>query len=67
MKPNEKCDVYSVGVLLWEISSGQPPFKNELYDASLIMRIVNGYRENIVPDTPLDYSNLYIGKYNLWF
>ncbi|CAB4379848.1 unnamed protein product [Rhizophagus irregularis] len=64
MKPNEKCDVYSVGVLLWEISSGQPPFKNELYDASLIMRIVNGYRENIVPDTPLDYSNLYIECWN---
>ncbi|RGB25544.1 kinase-like domain-containing protein [Rhizophagus diaphanus] len=64
MKQNEKCDVYSVGVLLWEISSGQPPFKNELYDASLIMRIVNGYRENIVPGTPLDYSNLYIECWN---
>ena len=23
---NEKSDVYSVGILLWEISSGRPPF-----------------------------------------
>jgi hypothetical protein len=65
MKPNEKCDVYSIGVLLWEISSGQPPFKDELYDASLIMRIVDGYREKTVQDTPPDYSSLYTGKYDL--
>jgi serine/threonine protein kinase len=26
---NEKSDVYSVGVLLWEISSGKPPFYAE--------------------------------------
>ncbi|GBC06381.1 hypothetical protein RclHR1_00680025 [Rhizophagus clarus] len=64
MRPNEKCDIYSVGVLMWEISSGQPPFKDDLYDASLIMRVVNGYREKIVSDTPLDYSNLYIECWN---
>ena len=58
-------DVYSIGVLLWEISSGQRPF-NELgdtYDVSLAMRISKGYRESIVPDTPVDYSKLYSGKY----
>jgi hypothetical protein len=26
---NEKSDVYSVGVLLWEISSGNLPFEKE--------------------------------------
>ena len=26
---NEKSDVYSIGILLWEISSGQPPFKGD--------------------------------------
>ncbi|PKY56236.1 hypothetical protein RhiirA4_476371 [Rhizophagus irregularis] len=39
---NEKSDVYSVGVLLWEISSGKPPFyvKGESYDCSLVFQIV---------------------------
>ncbi|GBC04576.1 hypothetical protein RclHR1_05750008 [Rhizophagus clarus] len=61
---NEKNDVYSIGVLLWKISSGRPPFDNELYDANLIKKILQGYRETIVPDTPADYSNLYIECWN---
>ena len=33
---NEKSDIYSIGVLLWEIYSGQPPFyaEGEQYDVS---------------------------------
>lgn len=62
---NKKSDVYSIGVLLWEISSGQPPFKDQLYDSSLVMQISQGYREAIVSDTPSNYSNLYIGNYDL--
>ena len=62
---NKKSDVYSIGVLLWEISSGRPPFHlYGNYDISLVMRIVQGDRETIVPGTPTDYSNLYTGKYN---
>jgi serine/threonine protein kinase len=64
---NEKSDVYSIGVLSWEISSGKPPFYSESvpYDISLAIQIVHGYRETIVSGTPVDYSNLYTGKYNL--
>ena len=61
---NEKSDVYSIGVLLWEISSGHSPFKDESHDATLALQILQGRRETIVPDTPIDYSNLYTGKYN---
>ncbi|PKY44302.1 kinase-like protein [Rhizophagus irregularis] len=42
---NKKSDVYSVGVLLWEISSGRPPFDNEPYDIALAMEIFSGRRE----------------------
>ena len=59
---NEKSDVYSVGVLLWEISSGQLPFGVSC-DVNLAIQIVHGHRETIAPDTPTEYSNIYTGKY----
>ncbi|POG81256.1 kinase-like domain-containing protein [Rhizophagus irregularis DAOM 181602=DAOM 197198] len=58
---NEKSDVYSVGVLLWEISNGQPPFyvEGERYDIGLIREISQGLRETVVPGTPENYENIY--------
>ena len=63
---NEKSDVYSVGVLLWEISSGVPPFHDEDNDMGLIYVISQGRRETTIPDTPADYANLYTGKYSVY-
>jgi serine/threonine protein kinase len=65
LKLNEKSDVYSIGVLLWEISSGCPPFHEENYDLSLMYKISQGRREEIISNTPNEYSNLYTGRYNL--
>ncbi|GBC04279.1 hypothetical protein RclHR1_00560006 [Rhizophagus clarus] len=59
---NKKSDVYSVGVLLWEISSGQEPFKsyNDTHsESALAIRIANGEREIPVFGTPVDYINIY--------
>ncbi|GBB83121.1 hypothetical protein RclHR1_00010003 [Rhizophagus clarus] len=53
-----KSDIYSVAMLMWEISSGKPPFFNYEYDYDLIMNIINGIRPKIVPGTPLKYKNL---------
>jgi hypothetical protein len=63
LKSNEKSDIYSIGVLLWEISSGIPPFREENYDFSLMYKISQGRRETIIPNTPNDYANLYTGNY----
>src|ERR1051326_6063485 len=63
---NKKSDVYSIGTLLWEISSGQPPFKDEFY-ISLALRILAGLREKVIPGTPEDYVKIYTDKYNLRF
>ncbi|RGB42763.1 kinase-like domain-containing protein [Rhizophagus diaphanus] len=51
-------DIYSIGMLTWEISSGQPPFINFENDYYLAMNIINGMRPKIVPGTPLEYKEL---------
>ena len=63
-KLNKKSDVYSVGVLMWKISSGRRPFYAEgvKYDINLILSIHNGEREKIIDDTPSEYHKLYTGN-----
>ena len=63
---NEKSNVYSIGILLWEISSGVPPFHKEDNDMGLIYGISQGKRETTIPNTPADYVNLYTGKYSVY-
>ncbi|PKK72254.1 hypothetical protein RhiirC2_680189, partial [Rhizophagus irregularis] len=45
-------------MLMWEISSGQPPFIYYEHDYDLALMIVNGIRPKVVPGTPLEYVNL---------
>ena len=61
-KLNKESDVYSIGVLLWKISSGYKPFKDKDYDATLILSILGGFRERIIDGTPAEYSKLYTGN-----
>jgi serine/threonine protein kinase len=53
-----KSDIYSVAMLMWEISSGQPPFINYEHNNDLAIKIVNGIRPKVVPGTPSEYENL---------
>ena len=62
-KLSKESDVYSIGVLLWQISSGYEPFKGKDYDIRLAISIHDGLREEIIDGTPIEYSNLYQGKY----
>jgi serine/threonine protein kinase len=66
---NEKIDIYSVGVLFWEISSGQPPFytysEDGRYNLGLVLEIMEGLREQPIPNTPVDYVKIYTGMYSL--
>jgi serine/threonine protein kinase len=64
-KSRKLYDVYSLGVLFWEISSGHPPFKDRDYDQFLMSAIANGARETMVAGTPDDYYKLYTGNYKI--
>ncbi|GES75235.1 kinase-like domain-containing protein [Rhizophagus clarus] len=57
-KYNEKSDIYSLGVLMWELSSGVPPFINESENV-LKYSLISGRREKPIPDTPDEYLKLY--------
>src|SRR6266498_5620766 len=53
-----KSDIYSIAMLMWEISSGQPPFINNEHDCNLAINIINGMRPKIVSEIPLEYKSL---------
>ncbi|RIB28352.1 kinase-like domain-containing protein [Gigaspora rosea] len=47
-------DIYSLGVLFWELSSGVPPFR-----ALNAVHVIKGNRENPIEGTPDNFKNLY--------
>jgi hypothetical protein len=57
-KKNEKSDIYSLGILLWEISSGRLPFSKYSMDL-LREHIKGGGREEPIKGTPTEYQKLY--------
>jgi serine/threonine protein kinase len=52
-------DIYSFGVLMWEISSGYSPFKNSDNIFALGFAINGGTRETTISGTPKEYEELY--------
>ncbi|KAF8980527.1 hypothetical protein BGZ46_004068 [Entomortierella lignicola] len=54
------CDIYSLGVIFWHISSGRIPFESRLRDPMLLRELMNGRREEIVPGTPQEYTDMLV-------
>ncbi|RHZ88391.1 hypothetical protein Glove_23g90 [Diversispora epigaea] len=57
---NKSSDIFSLGIILWEISSGTPPFEMEsLSNFDLLNNIIEGKREMVIPGTPFKYKEIY--------
>ncbi|KAF9430030.1 hypothetical protein BGZ76_000994 [Entomortierella beljakovae] len=54
-----RCDIYSLGVLLWELTSGHAAFARAPQDVQLAISILNGKREAPIEGTPVAYRELY--------
>ena len=51
-------DIYSVGAIMAELSSGKPPFHKRKHDGSLALAICNGLRPEFGKGTPELYKKL---------
>src|SRR5437764_3720807 len=58
-KNTKESDVYSVGMLMWEIFAGHPPFDDRAHNHRLIFDICEeGLRPPILPNMPEDYAQM---------
>ena len=58
-KNTKESDVYSVGMLMWEIFAGHPPFDDRAHNHRLIFDICEkGLQPPILPNMPEDYAQM---------
>ncbi|POG77870.1 kinase-like domain-containing protein [Rhizophagus irregularis DAOM 181602=DAOM 197198] len=51
-------DIYSFSMIMWEFTSGVPPFNNRAHDIQLSISICKGERPEIIENTPQCYVDL---------
>ncbi|RHZ72881.1 hypothetical protein Glove_236g22 [Diversispora epigaea] len=51
-------DIYSVGIIMWVISTGKIPFSDRAYDLELALEILEGLRLKVKEGTPQCYVEL---------
>ncbi|POG68444.1 kinase-like domain-containing protein, partial [Rhizophagus irregularis DAOM 181602=DAOM 197198] len=55
---SKETDIYCMGMIMWELTTGCKPFANEEHDIQLVFKILDGERPEITEDTPECYANL---------
>ncbi|RHZ58764.1 hypothetical protein Glove_368g26 [Diversispora epigaea] len=51
-------DIYSLGMIMWQLTSGHRPFHDRQYGPKLILDILDGKRPESTEDTPECWENL---------
>ncbi|RHZ43850.1 hypothetical protein Glove_851g14 [Diversispora epigaea] len=54
-------DIYSLGMIIWQLTSGHRPFHDQEHGPKLILDILDGKRPEITEDTPECWANLMKG------
>ncbi|PKC54891.1 kinase-like protein [Rhizophagus irregularis] len=55
---SKESDIYSFGMIMWELTTGCKPFANIEHNLELIYEIIDGKRPEITNDTPECFINL---------
>src|SRR5438128_1289664 len=58
-KHGKKSDIFSFGVILWEISSGKTPCEGHTQSYEIVLYRLKGSRDLPSHGTPEEYINLY--------
>ncbi|CAB4433385.1 unnamed protein product [Rhizophagus irregularis] len=55
---SKESDIYSFGIVMWELTTGCKPYINVEHNVNLIYEIIDGKRPEITRDTPECFANL---------